>query len=127
MLAGLMAASKKMRTTRGALATVEPSMGSEPITKACAYATGCETSKLDQLSSRRMVLSTMNSSLLFKECICDIACLMKKGYFSHLTNALYLSWDLLAIFVFTPGSCYNGTENVIFRGRHMRKARWYHS
>src|SRR6266487_1548833 len=42
MLSELISALKKIRATAGELATVEPSTGSEPITKACANATcGC--------------------------------------------------------------------------------------
>jgi hypothetical protein len=39
MLAGPIAALKKMRTTFGTVLTVDPSTGSDPTTKACACAT----------------------------------------------------------------------------------------
>src|SRR5436305_15012766 len=39
MLAELISVVKKMRATAGELAIVDPSMGSDPITKACAKAT----------------------------------------------------------------------------------------
>src|SRR6266516_4796312 len=49
MLAELIGVLKKMRTTAGGVLIVEPSTGSEPITKACASATGGRDRTGDQL------------------------------------------------------------------------------
>src|SRR6266566_1469683 len=51
MLAELIGVLKKIRTTAGAVGIVEPSTGSEPITKACASAAGGRNTIGNQLST----------------------------------------------------------------------------
>src|SRR5260221_5769442 len=51
MLAELIGALKKMRTLAGGVLIVEPSTGSEPMTKACASAAGGRDSKGDQVNA----------------------------------------------------------------------------
>src|SRR5205085_340315 len=68
-LAELMASSKKMRTTDGVVVTVEPSTGSEPITKACANATGGCDGRNNQVDARKTLrLNAITSSGLRDRC-----------------------------------------------------------
>src|SRR5689334_19739267 len=70
MLAELIAALKNTWTTAGELAIVEPSTGSEPITKACANATrgrdraGNQLKASKKLKLRASVASRRNGRLL---------------------------------------------------------------
>src|SRR6266480_2085460 len=69
MLSELISAVKKIRATAGELATVEPSMGSEPITKACAKATcgrdriGNQLKASKKLKLRATITSRCNALL----------------------------------------------------------------
>src|SRR6266699_1329648 len=70
MLTELISALKKIRATAGELATVEPSTGSEPITKACANATcgrdrtGIQLKASKKLKLRATITSRRNGLLL---------------------------------------------------------------
>src|SRR6266849_2824833 len=61
-LPGPIASLKNMRTTAGALLTVEPSTGSEPITKACASATGVRDAVGHQAYTSNMLKLNMKMS-----------------------------------------------------------------
>src|SRR5947209_18301169 len=66
-----MGASKKMRTTRGAALIVEPSTGSDPITKACANATVPWDAAFDQVAiSKTLRPSTPNNKSLRGRLMC---------------------------------------------------------
>src|SRR5260370_36735400 len=67
MLAELIGALKKMSTLAGGVLIVEPSTGSEPMTKACASAAGGRDSKGDQVNaSSKLRLSAETSRGLRK-------------------------------------------------------------
>src|SRR5260370_16114970 len=107
-LAALIGASKKIRTTFGTAFTVEPSTGSDPITNAWASATGCCETVVDQAKQRKI---TRFSATRSKSRIKPRSCmkLLANGCCLYLKTpyGLYISYTLLAIFVFTPPPCYN--------------------
>src|SRR6266436_6768359 len=82
MLAELIGALKKMRTLAGGVLIVEPSRGSEPMTKACASAAGGRDSKGDQVNASSKLRLSAETSRGLRKRPCRIKSPHGSGFYS---------------------------------------------
>src|SRR5260370_37314702 len=82
MLAELIGALKKMSTLAGGVLIVEPSTGSEPMTKACASDAGGRDSKGDQVNASSKLRLSAETSRGLRKHPCRIKCHHGSGFHS---------------------------------------------